>query len=174
MASDAIDLTQDTEEDEPVEEPVEEHEESHEESQPKEGTQPQPKLMPLADAEMTQLRFKVGDRVRANCGEWKEGTVVKLFYTQKSFPAGTCAPYQIRLDDPDKLIFAPADKDSVVQALVEAEEGEGEGMPRKKDRKQRQQTEGVEDKERRTERRTRSKTSSASASTASVGASYGY
>jgi len=35
--------------------------------------------------------------------------VVKLFYTQSTFPANQCAPYQIRLDD-GRLIFAPADE----------------------------------------------------------------
>lgn len=70
----------------------------------------------LADADKIQLRFKVGDRVQANCGEWKVGTIVKLFYTQKSFEPGKCAPYQIRLDERDRLIFAPADDDKIVRA----------------------------------------------------------
>jgi len=69
----------------------------------------------IADKDTTQLRFKVGDRVECNCGSWKAGTVVKLFYTQSSFPEGTCAPYQVKLDD-GKLIFAPMDTDRVVRA----------------------------------------------------------
>eukprot|EP00327_Prymnesium_parvum_P018195 CAMPEP_0113292458 /NCGR_PEP_ID=MMETSP0008_2-20120614/34669_1 /TAXON_ID=97485 /ORGANISM="Prymnesium parvum" /LENGTH=455 /DNA_ID=CAMNT_0000144591 /DNA_START=65 /DNA_END=1428 /DNA_ORIENTATION=- /assembly_acc=CAM_ASM_000153 len=70
----------------------------------------------LSDADSIQLRFKVGDRVQANCGEWKVGTIVKLFYTQRSFKEGYCAPYQIRLDERDRLIFAPSDDDKVVRA----------------------------------------------------------
>lgn len=76
--------------------------------------------IPIADKDTTQLRFTVGDRVECNCGEWKVGTVVKLFYTQKSFKEGMCAPYQIQLDDPKpdgrpRLIFAPSDKETVVR-----------------------------------------------------------
>ena len=61
------------------------------------------------ERERTALRFDVGDRVECNCGRWTAGTVVKLFYTQSTFPANQCAPYQIRLDD-GRLIFAPADE----------------------------------------------------------------
>eukprot|EP00966_Prymnesium_polylepis_P092163 2133800-Prymnesium_polylepis.1 len=70
----------------------------------------------IADKDSIQLRFKVGDRVLANCGEWKAGTIVKLFYQQKSFKEGMCAPYQVRLDERDRLIFAPVDEDKVVKA----------------------------------------------------------
>lgn len=70
----------------------------------------------IADKDSIQLRFQVGDRVLANCGEWKAGTIVKLFYSQKSFRDGMCAPYQIRLDERERLIFAPADDDKVVKA----------------------------------------------------------
>ena len=66
-----------------------------------------------------QLRFKVGDSIMANCGEWQAGTIVKLFYTQKTFKEGMCAPYQIRLDYRDRLIFAPSDTDTVVKLLEE-------------------------------------------------------
>ena len=83
----------------------------------------------LEEMDTTELRFKVGDRVECNCGEWKIGTVVKLFYTQKSFTPGMCAPYQIQLDEPKadgrpRLIFAPSDKENVVRAFepVEYEE----------------------------------------------------
>ena len=69
--------------------------------------------------ERGSFRPAVGDRVEANCGEWKIGTIVKLFYTQSSFPEGMCAPYQIRLDNPNKLIFAPRDCESVVRRARE-------------------------------------------------------
>ena len=71
----------------------------------------------LADADKTTLRFPIGTRVECNCGSWKPGTIAKHFYAQKSFPEGMCVPYQVRLDD-NKLIFAPADEDRVVRALV--------------------------------------------------------
>ena len=63
-----------------------------------------------------KLRFKVGDRVlAANCGEWKVGTVVELFFKQESFPNGRCAAYLIRLEESNNLIFAPTDDNNVVQ-----------------------------------------------------------
>ena len=64
----------------------------------------------IADIGKTTLRFPIGTRVECNCGSWKAGTIVKHFYTQKSFPEGMCVPYQVQLDD-KKLIFAPADDD---------------------------------------------------------------
>ena len=36
--------------------------------------------MRLVDADATKLRFEIGERVECNCGQWKPGTVVKLFY----------------------------------------------------------------------------------------------
>ena len=70
-----------------------------------------------ADVATTTLRFTVGTRVECNCGGWEPGTVVKLFYRQSSFPAGTFAPYQIQLDN-GKLIYAPIDEDRVVRQCV--------------------------------------------------------
>jgi len=70
-----------------------------------------------ADVATTQLRFPLGERVECNIGSWTPGTVVKLFYTQKSFPAGKYAPYQIRLDD-GRLIYSPADEDRVIRKVV--------------------------------------------------------
>lgn len=77
--------------------------------------------MRLADADSTQLRFNIGDRVECNCGRWVKGTIVKHFYVQKTFPEGMCAPYQVRLDD-GKLIFAPADVDRVIRKLEDDSE----------------------------------------------------
>lgn len=73
----------------------------------------------LADKDRITLRFVVGDRVQANCGKWKVGTIVKLFYTQRSFRPGMCVPYQIRLDEDERLIFAHTDDDKVVRAYDE-------------------------------------------------------
>ncbi|KAL1496183.1 hypothetical protein AB1Y20_014799 [Prymnesium parvum] len=72
----------------------------------------------LAEIEATiSLRFGVGTRVECNCGEWKEGTVVKHYYAQKSFAPGTCMPYLIRLTD-GKYIFAPRDVDDVIRLPI--------------------------------------------------------
>jgi len=73
-------------------------------------------MLNIADKDTIQLRFQVGDRVECNCGDWKPGTVVKLFYEQKSFEPGKCAPYQVRLDEKDRLIFAPQDTEKVIRA----------------------------------------------------------
>ena len=85
--------------------------------------------MPLADAESTTLRFAVGTRVLCNCGVWKAGTVIRHFYTQKSFPPATCTPYQIKLDE-GKKVFAPKDRDSVIQRLDNGILGQPAGLPR--------------------------------------------
>jgi len=73
-------------------------------------------LISIADKDTVQLRFKVGDRVECNCGTWAQGTIVKLFYAQKSFPEGKVAPYQIRLDD-GRLIYSPMDEDRVIRKI---------------------------------------------------------
>ena len=73
--------------------------------------------MRLVDADATKLRFEIGERVECNCGQWKPGTVVKLFYVQKKFPKGMCVPYQVKLDD-GKLIFAPDDVDRIIRKLL--------------------------------------------------------
>ena len=71
-----------------------------------------------ADVATTKLRFEVGTRVECNCGGWEPGTIVKVFYRQSSFPPGTVAPYQIRLDN-GKLIYAPIDEDRVVRVYLD-------------------------------------------------------
>ena len=43
-------------------------------------------------------------------------TVCQLFYRQKSFTEGTCAPYQVRLDN-GTLIFVPRDENRCVRLL---------------------------------------------------------
>ena len=73
------------------------------------------------DIATTTLRFAIGTRVECNCGGWEPGTVVKTFYRQSSFPPGTFAPYQIRLDN-GKLIYAPIDEDRVVRVWVSEEQ----------------------------------------------------
>lgn len=68
----------------------------------------------ISDTASITLRFAIGTRVECNCGVWKAGTITKLWYTQKSFPEGYCAPYQVLCDD-GKKIFAPRDDDTVVR-----------------------------------------------------------
>jgi len=75
-------------------------------------------MIDIAKKDTVTLRFRVGDRVECNCGQWSQGTIVKLFYTQSSFPAGKCVPYQIRLDD-GRLIYSPADEDRVIRLAPE-------------------------------------------------------
>jgi len=64
------------------------------------------------------LRFAIGTRVECNCGDWKEGTVVKQWYREPTWPASKPAvPYQIKLDA-GPTIFAPADDDKVIRQVV--------------------------------------------------------
>ena len=71
------------------------------------------------EAKAARLRFALGDRVECNAGEWVTGTVVAHFYRDENMPQGMVAPYQIRLDDDDGLIWAPKDHDCVIRRLVE-------------------------------------------------------
>jgi hypothetical protein len=57
------------------------------------------------------------------------GTVVKLFFTQPSFPPNQCAPYQIRLDE-GRLVYAPADKDGSIRRVRTGAQAELERMQR--------------------------------------------
>ena len=86
--------------------------------------------MRIADIDSIELRFPVGTRVECNCGVWKAGTIVAHFYYQSSFGDDKCVPYQVKLDEGGKLIFAPSDEDTVVRRLVEETGGR-----RKKGRK---------------------------------------
>ena len=91
----------------------------------------------LADAGSVAVRFAVGERVLCytstrnddidftHMGEatWTAGTVVKVFYTQKAFPAGKAAPYQVKLDDhAGRTIYVPKDADNVICPLETEEE----------------------------------------------------
>ena len=55
------------------------------------------------------LRFKVGDKVQANIGEFTNGTVVKTWDDGNA--------YRIELDDAEKTnVYAPIDVDTYVRA----------------------------------------------------------
>jgi len=69
------------------------------------------------------FRFAVGSRVECymSRGIWTRGTIVKVLYSQSSFPEGTgltlprggvVVPYQVKLDKAGqrpRLIYAPVD-----------------------------------------------------------------
>ena len=54
------------------------------------------------------LTYKVGDKVKCNCGEWQPGTVHKLWYREALWETGRYSPYQVLLDS-GNLIFVPRD-----------------------------------------------------------------
>lgn len=55
-----------------------------------------------------ELRFKVGDKVYANVGEWVPGTILKLW--------DDGCPYRIKLDDGDDTnVYGPVDNDIYVR-----------------------------------------------------------
>lgn len=63
------------------------------------------------------LRFRVGDKVECNTGNWSKGEVVALLYREQGIRSDLgegVAPYQIKLDN-GTLIFAPMDDDRVIR-----------------------------------------------------------
>jgi len=63
------------------------------------------------------LRFAVGDAVECRTrGGWAKGIVVDLLYRDDSMPPGLIAPYQLRLDTDESLIYAPEDTGEVIRA----------------------------------------------------------
>jgi len=58
------------------------------------------------------LRFKVGQQVKANCGQrgWQDGAVVSVWEEQN----GNMVPYVIRLKENGNAVFAPNDGDDCV------------------------------------------------------------
>lgn len=67
--------------------------------------------------EKVPLRFPVGTRVQCRYeGNWEPGTIMKHYYTQRSFGPNQCAPYQVHLDQAKK-IFAPSDSNSCIKEL---------------------------------------------------------
>jgi len=72
------------------------------------GKIPEPGVPPK-----TQLRFKAGDKVRVNVGEWVSGTVVKQWYREQLWETGKFVPYQVEISD--GLIWAPRDSDKFIR-----------------------------------------------------------
>jgi len=67
------------------------------------GKPPEPGPVPT-----DELTYKVGDRVKCNCGQWETGTVVKLWYRELLWETGRYSPYQVKLDS-GNLIYVPRD-----------------------------------------------------------------
>ena len=66
-------------------------------------------------------RFSVGDRVECYIARgpdgWAPGTVVSHWFRAPGWPPGKYAPYQIKLDDSENLIFAPKDRDNCIRLV---------------------------------------------------------
>jgi len=56
-----------------------------------------------------ELRFKVGDEVEANCGEWRRGKVIKIWDEGN--------PYRIELHGQGENVWGPFDEDEFVRAF---------------------------------------------------------
>jgi len=68
---------------------------------------------------LPKLRFDIGERVECRVGPhpvkgWAPGRIIKLHYSEPSWPPNMIAPYQISLHD-GRLIFAPQDNDQVIR-----------------------------------------------------------
>eukprot|EP01033_Poteriospumella_lacustris_P011878 gene11878-8472_t len=68
---------------------------------------------------LPSLRFNVGDRVECRIGPhpvkgWAPGRIIKLYYSEPSWPPNMVVPYQIALHD-GRLIFAPQDNDQLIR-----------------------------------------------------------
>ena len=65
-----------------------------------------------------KLRFNIGTRVECYCmSQWLEGTVVKQWYKEPTWPAEKPpVPYQVNLDA-GPFIFAPQDIDLVIRSI---------------------------------------------------------
>jgi len=78
---------------------------------------------PYDSEELPELRFTIGTKVLCRIGpdaekDWTPGTVIQLWYSEKSWPQGSFAPYKIKLDD-GRAIFAPGDMDQVIRKAPE-------------------------------------------------------
>lgn len=75
---------------------------------------------PKTTSPQGSLRFGLGARVECRISEnpvdpWSIGTVVLHQYREPAWSCGTCAPYQVKLDD-GRFIFAPQDSDEVIRS----------------------------------------------------------
>jgi hypothetical protein len=75
-----------------------------------------------------ELRFDLGASVLCRIGPdlWEPGTITKLWYRERQWPADAYAPYQIELSD-GRMIFAPFDSDQVIRLNTATIAAENEG-----------------------------------------------
>ena len=75
------------------------------------------------------LRFKVGQRVLCNTGDWVLGTITDLMWRSEDgdMDPGMVAPYQIELDD-GTILSAPTDSNELIREAPKA----SKKRPRKK------------------------------------------
>lgn len=68
------------------------------------------------EPELEELRFDLGQEVLCRVGptDWVAGTVVQLWYREKTWPEFVFAPYKILLQD-GRSIFAPQDVDEIIR-----------------------------------------------------------
>ena len=77
----------------------------------------------ISEKDSVSLRFPLGTRVECYFdGGWRAGTIVAHFYEAPEFPAGRCAPYQIKLDERlpgprgmRELVFVSRDVNSMIR-----------------------------------------------------------
>jgi len=63
---------------------------------------------------LPELRFKVGDRVRVNVGEWMNAHVIKVWYREPNWSVSV-SPYQVQLET-GRRVFVPMDQDNFIRA----------------------------------------------------------
>jgi hypothetical protein len=75
-----------------------------------------PMVDELGPDDFPKLRFEVGTKVLCRVGpaDWAPGTIIQLWYREAQWPAGSFAPYKIKLDSGSD-IFAPGDLDQVIR-----------------------------------------------------------
>lgn len=64
-----------------------------------------------------KLRFRPGDRVICNCGDWEAGTIIGLWYREDEWPRGQYAAYQVQLDS-GNMVCAPNDVDECIRSAA--------------------------------------------------------
>lgn len=76
------------------------------------------------------LRFRIGDEVECALSEdcWASGTIIALMYSDATMPPGLVAPYQVRLDNNGKLVYAPEDCDELIRRRTPKPEAMSEAI----------------------------------------------
>ena len=66
-------------------------------------------------------RFSVGDRVECRVAVgpngWVTGTIVGHWFREREWERGKYAPYDVKLDDREDLVFAPVDHDNCIRLV---------------------------------------------------------